>query len=236
MKTQYIIISSLLLILGCKKENPVENTLSQARPGIHGKILNTNNDAIIGANIIATYSFDYPTPLLSVHTLENASAVELISFTVSANNDTIIFRWSTATEVNNYGFQLELRQSTDSAWSTMGFVAGHGTTNAPNSYTYSISAIAGKIYYGRLKQIDNDSSVTYSLPISIIAPKVIAVSDDTDEKGEYSLPTPSSTILNAVNQVHVTLTISAANYYSRTKSIVIDTTSSYNYDFALSHQ
>jgi len=85
--------------------------------------------------------------------------VELTSFTAAVERGTVVLNWKTATEVNNYGFDIE-RKSTAN-WNKVGFVEGHGTTNAPQSYSYADNVPSGKVVY-RLKQIDRDGKFEYS--------------------------------------------------------------------------
>ncbi|MDZ7623065.1 MAG: hypothetical protein U5J96_01270 [Ignavibacteriaceae bacterium] len=55
--------------------------------------------------------------------------VELTSFTATTNGNSVILNWSTATETNNQGFEIE--RSHNGMIETVGFVAGFGTTNEP---------------------------------------------------------------------------------------------------------
>ncbi len=98
--------------------------------------------------------------------LNSALPVELTSFTAAAVNSEIELAWATATEINNSGFEVQRstvnnQQSTINSWTDIAFVTGHGTTNAPQSYSYTdASARVGKYSY-RLKQIDNDGKFVY---------------------------------------------------------------------------
>lgn len=92
--------------------------------------------------------------------------VEVTSFTATPANGRIELIWATATESNNYGFDVERRaiknQSTAiEDWAKIGFVQGHGSTNAPQSYSFTdASARFGKYSY-RLKQIDRNGRFEY---------------------------------------------------------------------------
>jgi hypothetical protein len=102
----------------------------------------------------------------------NPLPVELTSFSASRAGSTVLLRWKTATESNNYGFDIE-RSSDALAWTTSGFVAGAGTTSAPREYSFTDTpdpAIlkVGALWY-RLKQRDRDGSVRYS-PVVRVAP------------------------------------------------------------------
>lgn len=107
--------------------------------------------------------------------------VELTSLTASANGNIVVLKWTTATEINNKGFDIERKspaQSTSSGlferdgfneWTKIGFVQGIGTSTLSREYSY-IDAVSkyGKYIY-RLKQIDFDGTVTYSQEVSVEA-------------------------------------------------------------------
>jgi hypothetical protein len=89
--------------------------------------------------------------------------VELSSFTAHLKNGTAQLKWRTATEVNNYGFEVQ-RSFRKDEWEAIAFVNGHGTTNSPRNYSYEdvLSAnTAPEIRY-RLRQIDRDGTEEYS--------------------------------------------------------------------------
>ena len=100
--------------------------------------------------------------------------VELQSLTANVNNKTVSLQWTTATETNNYGFEVErtaspiLTPSGGGSWTRIGFVEGSGTTNAPKSYSFVDNSANGKISY-RLKQIDRDGNFEYSQEIEVSA-------------------------------------------------------------------
>lgn len=98
--------------------------------------------------------------------------VELTTFTVNLTSNTVELNWETATEVNNYGFEIlrSVRNDSHSAegideesWEKIGFVNGHGNSNSPKYYSFTDSKnkLSGKVLY-RLKQIDIDGKFTYS--------------------------------------------------------------------------
>ncbi len=104
-----------------------------------------------------------------------ATPVELASFTASVHNNVVHLKWQTATEVNNYGFEVERSSKAglpNSDWETVGFVEGHGTSNAPKEYSFVDNkvSVAGKYYY-RLKQIDRDGNLKHSPEIEVTIDK-----------------------------------------------------------------
>ena len=93
--------------------------------------------------------------------------VELVSFSAKISNNKVILYWNTATEVNNYGFEIQRSAKTDK-WEVVGFVEGHGNSNSPKIYNFTDSKVnsAGTYSY-RLKQIDNDGSYEFSKTIEV---------------------------------------------------------------------
>ena len=94
--------------------------------------------------------------------------VELTSFTAQVNVGIVQLSWTTGTELNNLGFEIE-RKLDNSDWDRIGFVAGHGTTTEPKEYSYSddIKNITAYSLAYRLKQIDFDGTYEYSEEIEI---------------------------------------------------------------------
>lgn len=92
--------------------------------------------------------------------------VELTSFGYSFNGKSIHLNWETATEINNYGFEIE-RNSKNSVWEKIGFIAGHGNSNSPKFYNFIDSELKNGTYQYRLKQIDIDGSFELSNIIKV---------------------------------------------------------------------
>ena len=100
----------------------------------------------------------------------SAMPVELTSFTAESVNSAIVLKWATATEVNNYGFQIERKLNNNSDWQEIGFVQGHGNSNSPKQYSYTNNNLVGSgVFQYRLKQIDNDGAFEYSNVIEVKA-------------------------------------------------------------------
>ena len=101
--------------------------------------------------------------------------VELSSFSANVNNNDVELKWTTATELNNKGFEIQRinpplnpRQGGENfEWEVLEFVNGYGTSTEPKSYSYTDSKISAGKYIYRLKQIDFDGSYSYSKEIEI---------------------------------------------------------------------
>jgi hypothetical protein len=100
-------------------------------------------------------------------TIDAPLPVELTTFAGLYSGTSIELKWETATEVNNYGFEVE-KSSDKNVWKKVGFVEGHGNSNSPKSYSFNDLDINGseKFYY-RLKQIDIDGKYEYSKVVEV---------------------------------------------------------------------
>jgi hypothetical protein len=86
--------------------------------------------------------------------------VELSSFAAELSGNAVLLEWTTLTEINNYGFNIE--RNDGSNWEVIGFVEGVGNSNSVKNYNFSdISIKPATDYLYRLKQIDSDGSFKY---------------------------------------------------------------------------
>ena len=92
---------------------------------------------------------------------EGPLPVELTTFTAAITSDNVELNWTTATEVNNYGFEI-FRQAQNDRWSLLGFVEGHGNSNSQKEYSFVDESVSPGLYQYRLKQIDTDGSFEFS--------------------------------------------------------------------------
>ena len=92
--------------------------------------------------------------------------VELTSFTAASTGNAVTLNWSTASEVNNSGFEVERRNSS-SGWTSLGFVQGNGTTTEAKQYSFIDNNVSAGNYSYRLKQIDFDGTFEYSNSVEV---------------------------------------------------------------------
>ncbi len=96
-----------------------------------------------------------------------ALPVELNNFSAAINGRTIEIRWSTSTEIDNFGFEIERRTEGKNEWKKIGFVNGAGNSNSTKYYSFiDEEPASGTINY-RLKQIDNNGDLKYSNVITL---------------------------------------------------------------------
>ncbi|MBK7499014.1 MAG: T9SS type A sorting domain-containing protein [Ignavibacteriales bacterium] len=127
---------------------------------------------------------------------ENLLPVELTSFSATIIGSTIKLSWNTATEINNFGFDVE-RTSTSPTqeWTKIGFVEGHGTSNSPKYYSFEDNNLTARKYIYRLKQIDSDGQFEYSKEIEV----------DLDATIKYELSQNYPNPFNPTTTIHFSL-------------------------------
>jgi hypothetical protein len=80
--------------------------------------------------------------------------VELISFTGEWTGKAVVLNWSTATEIDNFGFTI-MKSTDQENWKEIGFIKGNGNSTSPKHYEYiDNSPFESKKLYYRLKQND----------------------------------------------------------------------------------
>ena len=95
--------------------------------------------------------------------------VELTSFTAIASNNFIKLKWSTATELNNFGFKIE-RRDNNSKWKYISFVPGSSNSTSPKEYSFTDKDVSeNNSYTYKLIQIDINGTTTYSKEVEINA-------------------------------------------------------------------
>jgi len=124
------------------------------------RILHSVAGGFTGDNIAAQIGVD------NITAASQPVPVELVNFSVSVLGKSAMLEWTTATETNNYGFEIERTSFSNipnKVWVKIGFTPGAGNSSSPKMYTFvdSENRLSGK-YLFRLKQIDMDGSYEYS--------------------------------------------------------------------------
>ncbi len=134
-------------------------------------------DNQLAAGLMDTVANHYIAPFTGPCTLP----VELASFTSSVNKNTVALYWSTTTEINNQGFNIERTKIGSTDWTIVGYVAGNGTVTETKNYNFTERVSAPGHYSYRLKQIDFNGNTEYFVlngEVEVGIPSVYAVSQN----------------------------------------------------------
>ncbi len=142
--------------------------------------------------------------------------VELTSFTAIVNGRNVKLVWNTASELNNFGFEIE--RATINTWNKIGFVEGAGNSNTPRSYAFVDGFAQGVAQY-RLKQIDRDGSFEYS---SIVEANIALSANDLTLAQNYPNPFNPTTNISFVMPTQTKATVKVYNSIGQTVAIMFD--------------
>ena len=119
--------------------------------------------------------------------------ITLLDFTVTKQGDNAQLNWSTSTEENNKGFEIQ-RSTDQSSWTILGFVPGAGNSQTEKDYQYLDQNLPAGTYYYRLRQVDYDGKSAFS--------KIVPVTFDDglslDLKQNRPNPFNNSTIIDII--------------------------------------
>lgn len=92
-----------------------------------------------------------------------ATPVEMSSFTVQSSNGGALIQWTTTSETNNSGFDVE-KSDDGNDFEAIGFVQGAGTTTQTQNYQFTDANQSSAAWY-RLKQIELNGDFHYTAAI-----------------------------------------------------------------------
>ncbi|MEZ4822815.1 MAG: T9SS type A sorting domain-containing protein, partial [Ignavibacteria bacterium] len=73
----------------------------------------------------------------------------------------VTLHWSTTSESNNSGFNIERSVANSSEWTKVGHLNGFGSSELSHSYSFTDRSLATGSYSYRLKQIDYNGNFEY---------------------------------------------------------------------------
>jgi len=135
---------------------------------------------LILINILSSVSFAQ-----SEEKPEGTLPVELVYFVGDVVDTTVELRWGTATEVNNYGYDI-LRADSSLIWENIGFAQGYGNSYSPKDYLFVDTTITenGNYFY-LLRQIDFDGNTELTEDtVKVYVDYITSVNQNLDSKSE----------------------------------------------------
>lgn len=159
------------------------------------KIIFTIDNTQLNSNLQWTITNIAPEFLQPIYTAGNwvgtnePLPVELSLFEYQLLDSKVKLIWETASEVNNYGFDVEratLNADSIKNWGKIGFVEGNGTSNSPKTYEFNdVELPKTLIAWYRLKQIDIDGTYDYSKSLEVDLSTITGIENEIPV--EYSL-------------------------------------------------
>lgn len=133
--------------------------------------ISQNSSAEISVDANKYYTFNIATFLSDgTYSIELTGGgllpVVLTNFKGLKTENGILLQWETATEINNYGFELE-RSRNGNIFNKIAFVEGYGNSNSPKFYSFTDESAEWGKYFYRLKQIDFTGVFEYSNVIEV---------------------------------------------------------------------
>ena len=129
------------------------------------------NFALLMAGTYFVKVTNFSTTEFGVYSLSNSGTpivlpVTFINFDGTLVDNSAILKWSTSSEYNNKGFEVE-KSADGHIFTDIGFVQGNGNSSVVNNYNYTDRKILSGNNYYRLKQIDIGGRSNYSSIISL---------------------------------------------------------------------
>ena len=172
---------------------------------------------LIGNSFYNIYMFDhldgvamnfYGVPgIWATHNRGN-TPVELSLFSALPFGNKVVLQWTTETETNNMGFEIE-RKYRNGEWKKIAFSKGSGTSTRKIFYGYDdYEPKAPAILYYRLKQIDYNGEFEYSNEVEVLLgeiPENYAIQQNypnpfnPSTKVTFSLPEENKVVIKVFN-------------------------------------
>ncbi len=147
------------------KDNASTGTQAFTVPGLNSIFTpNSNFDDV--DKIVITASDLGQLGIDNINWALSSLPVELVSFSAIQEKDLLNLKWTTASELNNEKFQIEVSQD-GQKFEKIGEQKGKGTTSELQNYSFTLENPHRGVSYYRLKQIDFDGQFEYSKVISI---------------------------------------------------------------------
>jgi len=161
--------------------------------------------------------------------INNIVPVELTAFNAAVIKSGVKLSWSTATETNNSGFQVE-RKYVNSAWETLAFVEGKGTTSGKTSYSYTDNTASSGKYSYRLKQVDFDGTYKYSgmVEVNTAVPSKFEVFQNYPNPFnpvtniKFNIPVDANVKISLINMLGEEIVLANGDFSAGTNEIVFN--------------
>lgn len=179
--------------------NSADGTLTQVTAG--GSPVTFTTQAVKGIQ----YGF-FPASSLSYVATYSSTVlpVRLLNFTVTKQGDNAQLNWSTDTEENNKGFEVQ-RSIDQSSWTVLSFIAGAGNSQTEKDYQYLDQNLPAGTYYYRLRQVDYDGNSSFSKVVPITFDGDLALELKQNHPNPFNNYTSISMVIPKAGRVQLML-------------------------------
>ncbi len=162
----------------------------------------------------------------------SALPVQLSSLTAVVDGTTSIvaIRWTTESEIQNYGFTVQRRSVPDSAFADIAGSFTPGALNSVTAHTYAFDDHPSAVgtYQYRLKQADLDGTFHYSESVNVTVNNITAVHSNSQEplsfRLEQNYPNPfnPTTVISGQWSVTSVVRLSVYDILGREVAVLAD--------------
>jgi hypothetical protein len=128
---------------------------------IPATLSNPSNGIYVITNTISNYISNFSSHIVGN---QGVTPVNMISFISLIQKRDVVLKWTTSSEINNSGFEIERRKTDNNnllIWSSIGFVNGKGISNHQSDYLFTDKNLTSGKYEYRLKQVDYNGNYQY---------------------------------------------------------------------------
>ena len=163
MKNLLFVVLFVFLVINFGCDSTTEP--NETNKSLKGMVKDIQGNLLSDAKVFIIYDFELGPgklyPNIGLKKPVDLNSVVLSGFNVSSEYYSIKLIWTTLSETNNNGFEIERKES-NSDWVKIGFVAGNGTTSDSNTYVFKDDNAFFNYYWYRLKIMDNIGEYEYS--------------------------------------------------------------------------
>ncbi len=162
----FLLFFLLIINVGCDS-----TTEPSTKKDLKGIVKDTQGNLLSDVKVFIIYDIGQNLPkaqnYFNINKLTGISFVELTSFASLVLGNSVKLSWSTATELENLGFEVQRKINASGDFNKIGFVAGSGTTTEAKNYSYTDANVIPGSYTYRLKAIAFDSTYEYSNSVNV---------------------------------------------------------------------